>query len=268
MKITVTQIQKLRTLTGIGIIECKQALLQTNGNITLAVDYIRKNLKLSILNGINQTTTAGFITGLITKDLGILLEINCQTDFVARNTHLYNFANDILQYVKKYPNTNIIKIRNVFNEKLLYLINIIKENIIIAQLKIIQGVFIGSYIHHNKCIGVILQSNLDNTSIMKKIAMHIAVLKPRYISKDEIPQNIIDKEYQIQKSLVHDLNKPKIILNKIINGRMDKFINNITLNNQSFLLDTTKLVTNYLKENNMVITKFLYLELGLNTKID
>ncbi|QJC30844.1 translation elongation factor Ts [Enterobacteriaceae endosymbiont of Macroplea appendiculata] len=267
MKITVTKIKKLRALTGIGIIECKQALLQTKGDIALAVDYIRKNLKLHILNNISQTTTEGFIIGLITKDLGILLEINCQTDFVARNTHLYNFANDILQYVKQHPNTNIIKIRNIFKKKLLYLINIIKENIILTQLEIIQGVFIGSYIHHNKRIGVILQSNLDNQSIMKKIAMHIAVLKPRYISKHDIPQNIIDKEYQIQKSLVQTLNKPKMILNKIINGRINKFINNITLNNQYFLLDTTKLVANYLHENNMVITKFLYLELGQNTKI-
>ncbi|QJC30425.1 translation elongation factor Ts [Enterobacteriaceae endosymbiont of Neohaemonia nigricornis] len=262
MKISSKLIKELRNLTGIGIMECKNALIYTKGNISQAIDYIRKNFKLQAIKKHKNITKEGFITGLTTQNFGVLLEINCQTDFVAKDRNLVKFACAILKYIHDHKNINIYDIRYIFNEKLLELINILKENIIINKLQKIDGNFIGQYIHHNKRIGVILQSNIDNILLMKNIAMHIAMQKPEYISENNIPQKLLKHEYNIQKNIAEQINKSDNIIKKIVEGRIQKFINNITLYNQPFLLDTNKLVIDYLKSNNMIIKKFIRFEIG------
>ncbi|QJC36522.1 translation elongation factor Ts [Enterobacteriaceae endosymbiont of Donacia simplex] len=264
LKININKIKKLRNITNISIIECKKALIETKGNINQAIDYIRKYEKIESIKKSNNQTKEGVILNYLIKDFGILLEINCQTDFVAKSIQIINFGNKILKYIFTNNQTNISIIRKIFNKDRIKLIGILKENIYINRLSYIKGKFIGKYIHHNNRIGVMIKSNLDNNLLMKQIAMHIAMLKPDYISKKDIPKNIINHEYQLQKNIALQHNKSKIIIKKIIEGRLQKFINNITLYNQKFLLDNNKTVLHFLNENNMQILKFIWLELGTN----
>ncbi|QJC29531.1 elongation factor Ts [Enterobacteriaceae endosymbiont of Plateumaris pusilla] len=262
IKITANQVKELRNITGIGIMECKKALIETKGNIKLAINYIRKYLKIQSVKKSIFVAKEGFIIDLIKDDYGILLEINCQTDFVAKDINLNNFAKDILKYSFKKKITNIIEIKNIFEEKRIQLIGILKENIIINRLSIIKGNFIGKYLHHSKRIGVLVQSNINNLLLIKQIAMHIAVLKPKYISKQDVPEKIIQDEYKLQMEIAKQLNKPFNIIEKIVKGRVDKFINNITLINQKFLFDTNNTVLQFLNKNNIFISKFIRFELG------
>ncbi|QJC29085.1 translation elongation factor Ts [Enterobacteriaceae endosymbiont of Plateumaris rustica] len=262
IKINANKVKELRNITGIGIMECKKALIETKGNIKLAIDYIRKYSKIQSIKKSSFITKEGFIIDYINNDYGILLEINCQTDFVAKDNNLNNFAKNIIKYSFEKKITNLTKIKNIFKEKRIQLINIMKENIIIRRLGVIKGNFIGTYLHHTKRIGVIVQSDIDNPAAIKKIAMHIAVLKPQYISKKDISKKIIKDEYTLQMEIAKQFKKPFNIIEKIVQGRVNKFINNITLINQQFLFDTNKTVLQFLDENHIIISKFIRFELG------
>ncbi|QJC32895.1 translation elongation factor Ts [Enterobacteriaceae endosymbiont of Donacia semicuprea] len=264
LKINIKKIKELRDITGAGITECKKALIKTKQDLNLAIDYIRKYLKLQSIKKLKNITKEGLITDYVTKDFGILLEINCQTDFITKSKKVINFTKDIIKYITQNKQTDINIIRKIFNKKRMELIGLLKENIFINRLGFIKGEFIGKYIHHNKRLGVIIQSNINNKLLMKQIAMHIAMLKPDYINTQDIPIDIIDHEYKIQKNIIIKTNKPQIIIDKIVEGRVKKFINNITLYNQKFLLDNNKTVKKYLNENNMKILKFICFELGSN----
>ncbi|QJC28643.1 elongation factor Ts [Enterobacteriaceae endosymbiont of Plateumaris consimilis] len=262
IKITANQVKELRNITGIGIMECKKALIETNGNIKLAIDYLRKFLKVQSIKKSVLITKEGFITDFVQNNYGILLEINTQTDFVAKHSLVKNFAKNIIKYSFEKKITNITKIKNIFEEKRIKLIGLMKENIIINRLGIIKGNFIGKYLHHSKRIGVIVQSNINNLLIIKKIAMHIAVLKPQYISKKDVSKKIIQNEYKLQMEIAKQFKKSSNIIEKIVTGRINKFINNITLINQQFLFDSNQTVLQYLNKNNIFISKFIRFELG------
>ncbi|QJC37753.1 translation elongation factor Ts [Enterobacteriaceae endosymbiont of Donacia bicoloricornis] len=262
MKIDINKIKKLRDITNISIIECKKALIITKGNINEALDHIRKYSKIESIKKSKNKTKEGLILDYVTKDFGILLEINCQTDFVAKSIQIINFGKKILTYVFKYKQENISIIRKVFNQERIKLIGILKENIYIHRIGYIKGEFIGKYIHHSKRIGVIIKSNINNNLLMKQISMHIVMLKPNYICEKNIPKNIINHEYDLQKSIAIKNNKSKIIIKKIIEGRVKKFINNITLYNQKFLFNNKRTVFDVLSENNMKISEFICFELG------
>ncbi|QJC38570.1 translation elongation factor Ts [Enterobacteriaceae endosymbiont of Donacia fulgens] len=264
MKININKIKELRNITNISIIECKKALIETKGDINKAIDYIRKYAKIESIKKSKNETKEGIILDYVIKNFGILLEINCQTDFVAKSLQIINFGKNILTYIFKHKQTNISVIREIFDQERIKLIGILKENIYINRLGYIHGEFIGKYIHHSKRIGVIIRSNIDNDILMKQISMHIAMLKPDYICEKNIPKNIIDHEYSLQKSIAMKNNKSKIIIKKIIEGRLKKFINNITLYNQKFLLDNNKTVFHFLNENKMKIFEFICFELGSN----
>ncbi|QJC33711.1 translation elongation factor Ts [Enterobacteriaceae endosymbiont of Donacia provostii] len=264
LKININKIKKLRNITGISIIECKKALVATQGNINNAINYIRQYLTVESIKKFNNETKEGLILDYVTKDFGILLEINCQTDFVAKSINFINFGNEILNYIIKNNQQDINIIQKVFNKKKIELIGLLKENIFINQIHYIQGKFIGKYIHHNKNIGVIIKSNINNQLLMKQIAMHIAMLKPEYIQEKNIPSDILNQEYKLQKNIAMKKNKSPIIFKKIIEGRIKKFINNITLYNQKFLLDNNQTVFNILKKNKMKILNFVRLKINEN----
>ncbi|WP_168919264.1 translation elongation factor Ts [Enterobacteriaceae endosymbiont of Donacia thalassina] len=265
MKININKIKELRNITNISILQCKKALIAAKGNINQAIDYIRKYENIESIKKSKNKTKEGLIFSYITKDFGILLEINCQTDFVAKSQQIRNFGKNILKYIFKHNQTDISLIKEIFNQERIKLIGILKENICINRLGFLKGKFIGKYIHHSKRIGVIIKCDRDNDLLMKQISMHIAMLKPDYIHEKNIPIDIINHEYQLQKNIaMKKNNKSKIIIKKIIEGRVKKFINNITLYNQKFLLDNNKTVLHFLNENKIKVLEFIYLELGTN----
>ncbi|NIH16639.1 MAG: elongation factor Ts [Buchnera aphidicola (Periphyllus lyropictus)] len=254
-------IKKLRSITGVGILDCKKALLKNKNNLNYSIDYLREKGKAKALNKISRKTLQGSIFIKIKNNIGAMLELNCETDFVEKDKNFIKFGNEIVlqSLLKKITDINIL--RDLFESKRLNLISIFGENINISKFLIISGEFIHSYIHRSK-IGVLLKSNSNDNNLIKYISMHIAAKKPLYLNPENIPKDIISKEKKIQLSRSLQTGKSISIAKKIVIGRMNKFISEISLIKQSFVIDPKKTVEQYLLENSIKLNNFARFEVG------
>lgn len=259
--ITASLIKELRSRTGVGFLECKRALVEEDGDIELSIDNLRKSGKIQAEKRNHNITNQGLIFSKTQNNIGVMLELNCETDFVSKDTSFISLGEEIIltALVKKIKDINQLK--NVFEEKRTDLVFKFGENINIRRFSFIQGESIASYVHSGR-IGVLVNSNNLNKNILKNIAMHIAASKPEYLYPEDVSNTVFEREYKIQTELSKKFKKPSSILKKIVEGRMKKFINNISLIGQNFIMDSTKTVGDILKEHNASIVSFMRFELG------
>lgn len=260
-------IKELRKKTGLGLSDCKKALVESNGNLNQAIDYLRKSGLCLALNKATNQTKEGSIFSCIQDRTGILLELNAETDFVTRTNEFNSFGQEIVNFAGKNDIHDLDFLKDTFQKKRLALIAKVSENITIYRIKKIFGNNLISYVHMNK-IGVLVASSdsflsFEQKNFMKNIAMHIVATNPLCLTQEKIPQKIIDHEFFIQKALAQKTGKSSDVLKRIIKGRMKKFISNITLLGQNFVMDTKKNVKEYLKEKNFSISDFIRLEVGV-----
>lgn len=259
-------IKELRRRTNISIVQCKKALIQSNGDIELAIDNIRKfGLEVAERKS-KRTAISGIIITKISenKQRGVVIEINCETDFVARENGFKEFADTVVTTILHEDINDIDILNNMFQSQRANLIAKVGENIKIRRFSVLNGNYISGYTHISK-IGVIISINqviIAQEALIKNIAMHIIAKNPKFIHVNNIPKDVIMREYHIQKSIAMDLGKSQDILEKIITGRMNKFFNEIVLLQQNFLLDINKTVDELLNENNLQIYDFVRFELG------
>ncbi|WP_343128761.1 translation elongation factor Ts [Buchnera aphidicola (Kurisakia onigurumii)] len=258
-------IKELRNRTGIGIIECKKALFYTKNNLEQAIDYLRSAGVIKAEKKTINSTLEGLILIYQKNNNIAILELNCETDFVSKNIDFINFGKKILDRIVCKNITDISDINIFFEKHRVDLISKFNENINIRRIKLVQKKCSSYYLHRFR-IGVIVSFDNMNSSInkeiMKNISMHIAASKPKYIDASNIPQEVIQREYNIQLELTKKLNKNKLQEENIIKGKMNKFINEITLLNQIFIMNTKKTVKKILKENNLKVLSFIRFELG------
>ncbi len=247
-------LKKIRKITSISIIECKKALEKNNFNLEKSIIYLKKK-KINK----NKKTKEGGIFGKIKKNKGIIIKINCETDFTIKNKKITNFIKKIINYSLKNNYITTKKINNIFKKKIKYLILKFKENIIIKKIYYIKGKYLCKYIHNNNKIGTLLKIKTKNKNInykkIKKIAMHITAMKPKYISKKNIPYNTVKKYIKIISLTSEKKNK------KIIRKKIKEKLNSITLLKQKFIFNNKKLVSNYIKKNNIKIINFHILKI-------
>ncbi|QCI26720.1 elongation factor Ts [Buchnera aphidicola (Thelaxes californica)] len=265
MDVIANLIKELRIRTGVSIVECKKSLLKNNGNIEKSIDDLRKK-GLSKAAKINtRSATEGIILVLKKYNCCGMLELNCETDFVAYNKFFNIFGKDVLNYAleKKIQTVDILK--KEFENKRVNLVSQFNENIKIRRFFLINNNCTTCYVHNNR-IGVIVTCNedayLNHEHIIKNIAMHIAASNPKYIKKEDIPEHVLKREYEIQSQLTKKLSKNSFQEQRIIKGKMDKFIQEITLFNQFFIFDLKRKVKDIIDENNIKIFSFMRYELG------
>lgn len=261
IEITAALIKELRLRTGVSFLECKRALLEENGNIELSVDNLRKSGKMHAEKRTHKITKQGAIFLKIHSSVGAILELNCETDFVSKDDLFTYLGNEIISIslLKKIQNINDLK--KIFEEKRTDLLLKVGENIKIRRFHYMTGKNITSYLHGGR-IGVLVSSNDSNNKILKNIAMHIAASKPEYLNPEDVPSTIFNREYQIQLELSKKLKKSSLILEKIVQGRMKKFIDNISLTKQSFIMNPSETVGEVLIKNKVSITSFIRFEVG------
>ena len=226
MTIKASEVKLLRDKTGLGMMECKKALLESEGDIDLAITNLRKNSALKAEKKSLRTAAEGKILSKIdsSNNIAILLEINCETDFVAKDQSFIDFCDDTLDYcLKNFDSSLEVLHENYLEEKRQSLIQKIGENIVIRRKEVINSEFIYSYIHGNNKIGSILSISKENDVIGNDVAMHIAASAPLVISADDLDAGLINKEKEIILAQVADSNKPKDILEKMVSGRLEKF---------------------------------------------
>ena len=287
MEITASLVKELREKTGLGMMECKKALSETEGDIEKAVDHLRKRGALKAEGKSDRVTSEGVIGSYISDDakVGSLVEVNCETDFVARSEDFTSLVNDITLHVAKSDsNENISNqsfdssrtVNDLVKEKIAKL----GENISIKRGEKFTATgngFIGSYIHSNKKVGVLVELETDKeldkealAALTKDIAMHVTASTPRYVSREHADEDFIAKEKEIMLAQSGDdlSTKPENIREKIMTGRMDKIFASVCLLEQPFVKNPDLTVGQMVKDHssklggNVTVKKFVRYSLG------
>ena len=278
-------VKELRNKTGAGFLDCKEALSNNNGNIDNAIDYLRKKGLAKASKKSSREANEGAIGFYENNSICILIKINSETDFAAKSDTFLNFVDYIGKIILDLNNTELDlhmfldtkisskSIKEIFDE----MIAKIGENIVISDLRVFNknNNYLSFYVHnaYRKNIGKIISvlkysSDSNDESIQnfaKNLCMHIAALKPEAIDENNLEQTTIDKELNIQKELIASSGKPENVIDKILEGKMKKFYSEVTLLNQSFVLDPDKSVKEVINSNHkdkkFEIDMFNYLSL-------
>ncbi len=271
MSVTAAMVKELRERSGAGMMECKRALVETSGNIDQAMDEMRKAGKAKADKKSDRITAEGAMLVRVNKSntIGVILEINSETDFVARDDTFNDYANSVIDLCLADGITDIdalsaakLESGQTVEEARQVTIAKIGENVKLRRIHTIEtdGV-VGSYIHGGR-IGVLVELKGGNAQLAKDIAMHIAAAKPVVVSKDQVPQELIEKEKEIFTAQAKESGKPEAIIEKMISGRINKYLDEICLLGQSFIKNPDQKVQALLKENSAEVVNFLRMEVG------
>lgn len=270
--ITASLVKELRERTGAGLMDCKKALADANGDIEAAIEIMRKSGQAKAAKKTSRVAAEGriVINRSVDGKSAIIVEINCETDFVARDHNFIAFSEavakqglalgiDSLEKLLTAPFEN----GKTIDQAREALVATIGENINIRRmLRLTSTGIVASYLHSNYRIGVLLSLSTADQELGKDIAMHIAASKPLTISPEELSQELLAKEKEIYLAQVQDSGKPKEIMEKMVTGRLQKFINESTLLNQPFVKDPEIKISSLLKKANAKILAFTRFEVG------
>jgi elongation factor Ts len=259
MAITAAQVKELRDRTGAGMMDCKKALQETDGDIDLAIENMRKNGQAKAAKKAGNIAAEGAIIIKESNGVAVLVEVNCQTDFVAKDDNFLGFANAVADAAAA-EKTTIEALQAKFEETRVALIAKIGENINVRRLQYVEGGQLASYIHGGT-IGVVVAGEGD-ADALKHIAMHVAASKPDYLTPDDVPAEVVEKEKAIQIDIAMNEGKPQEIAEKMVTGRMKKFTGEVSLSGQAFIMEPKKSVGDVLKEKGLTISSFVRLEVG------
>ena len=270
MTIKASDVKNLRDKTGLGMMECKKALEEASGNLEEAITNLRKNSALKAEKKSGRTAVEGVILAEKTDKEILFVEVNCETDFVAKDQNFLDFCNETLSSAtKKSSSENIFEeVSSAMEEKRMSLVQKIGENIIIRKIEVISGEITEFYIHSNRKIasGVSLISGSE--AVAKEISMHIAATNPIVLSPEDLDKEFIEKEREIFRSQVENTDKPKEILEKMVEGKLNKQLSDISLLKQPFVKDPSKKIETFLSESNSEIKSFVRLEVGEGIEIE
>jgi elongation factor Ts len=255
MAITAALVKELRERTGAGMMDCKKALQETDGDMELAIENMRKSGQAKAAKKAGNIAAEGQI---IIKD-GALVEVNCQTDFVAKDENFLAFANEVADAAAA-SKVSIEELQAQFEEKRIALVAKIGENINVRRVAYVEGEALASYKHGAK-IGVVVAGNGD-AETLKHIAMHVAASKPEYVNPEDVPADVVEKEKAIQIDIAMNEGKPAEIAEKMVTGRMKKFTGEISLTGQAFIMEPKRTVGEILKEKGVSVSTFVRLEVG------
>jgi len=255
MAITAALVKELRERTGAGMMDCKKALQEVDGDMELAIENMRKSGQAKAAKKAGNIAAEGQI---IIKD-GALVEVNCQTDFVAKDENFLAFANEVADAAAA-SKASIEELQAQFEEKRIALVAKIGENINVRRVAYVEGEALASYKHGAK-IGVVVAGNGD-AETLKHIAMHVAASKPEYVNPEDVPADVVEKEKAIQIDIAMNEGKPAEIAEKMVTGRMKKFTGEISLTGQAFIMEPKRTVGDILNEKGVSVSTFVRLEVG------
>lgn len=273
MAITAENVRELRERTGAGLMECKKALEAANGDINAAIEAMRKSGQAKADKKAGRVAAEGVIICAASSDgkTAAMLEINCETDFVARDESFQQFANaaaatalagntqDVNALMSLPLTTNVAQTVEQARQALIAKIG---ENIQIRRIALVTTTgTIGSYIHGGR-IGVLVQLNGSDVQLGKDIAMHIAASNPLVVTREEVPADLIAKEKEIFSAQAQASGKPAAVIEKMIEGRINKFLDEISLVGQPFVKDPGTTVAQLLTKSNAKVEGFVRFAVG------
>lgn len=252
-------VAKLRNITGAGMMDCKKALVEAEGDFEKAIDILRKKGQKVAANRADRETTEGAVIARVNEDntLGAIISLNCETDFVAKNEAFIELAYEIAEIAVTCATKEELLASSFHGftvaEKLIEQTGVIGEKIEIGSFERIEGPFLGAYIHAGNKIAAItaLSAKVDGAlDIAKSVSMQVAAMNPIALDETQVSQETIDKELEIERELLLKEGKPENIIENILKGKMQRFYKDNTLVHQSFIKDNAISVADYVKSNN------------------
>ncbi|ALX96504.1 MULTISPECIES: translation elongation factor Ts [Serratia] len=260
--ITAALVKELRERTSAGMMDCKKALIESNGDIELAIENMRKSGAIKAAKKAGNVAADGVIKTKIEGNFGMIVEVNCQTDFVAKDGGFQAFADKVLDAAFAGKITDVDVLKAQFEEERVALVAKIGENINIRRIAALEGDVLGSYLHGAR-IGVLVAATKGaDEELVKQLAMHVAASKPEFVKPEDVSAEVVEKEYQVQLDIAMQSGKPKEIAEKMVEGRMKKFTGEVSLTGQPFVIEPSKSVAQVLKEHNTDVTNFIRFEVG------
>ncbi|KLN67000.1 translation elongation factor Ts [Vibrio sp. VPAP30] len=259
MAVTAALVKELRERTGAGMMECKKALVEANADIELAIENMRKSGAAKAAKKAGNVAAEGAIIIKEENGVAVLLEVNCQTDFVAKDGNFTAFAEKVAADALA-SKASVEELVAKFEEERIALVAKIGENINIRRVQYVEGTAIASYRHGEK-IGVVVAGEGD-AETLKHVAMHVAASKPEYVNPEDVPADVVAKEKEVQVEIAMNEGKPAEIAEKMVVGRMKKFTGEISLTGQAFIMEPKKSVGEMLKEKGASVATFVRLEVG------
>lgn len=269
MSISASMVKELRERTGAGMMECKKALQESNGNIDLAIELLRTSGQAKAEKKAKRVAAEGKIVIKNNLANAVIVEINSETDFAANDSNFTDFANSIADALLQNEISDINSLNDLklsddvsIEEARTNLISKIGENISIRRFdKIHQAVNIGEYSHGSR-IGVIVSLDKSDPDLAKDIAMHIAASNPICLDKEDVPKDLVSREKRIFLEQASSSGKPPEIIEKMVEGRMKKFFKEITLLGQSFIKDPDISIRDLLDKSEAKVQSFIRYEVG------
>jgi len=271
MAITASMVKELRDSTGAGMMDAKKALTESNGDMEAAVDWLRTKGLAKAAKKSGRTAAEGLVAVKVEGSRGVAVEVNSETDFVGKNAEFQSMVSNIADAALKVDDVEALKAAEINGKSvettLTDAIAKIGENMSLRRMQSIEGETVVSYVHNAAApgmgkIGVLVAMNGGNEELGKQIAMHIAAVNPASLSEADLDPAVVEKEKQVQMDIARESGKPEAVIEKMITGRMQKYMSEVTLVNQSFVVNPDLTVGKAAEEAGATITGFVRLEVG------
>jgi len=271
MAITAALVKELRDSTGAGMMDAKKALTETNGDMEAAVDWLRTKGLAKAAKKSGRIAAEGLVGVAVDGGKGVAVEVNSETDFVGKNAEFQGMVSAIATAALGVPDIDALKaadlggatVADTITDK----IATIGENMSVRRMATLEGETVVSYVHNAAAsgmgkIGVLVATTGSNEAFAKQVAMHVAAVNPASLSEVDLDSAVVEKEKQVQMDIARESGKPEQVIEKMIVGRMKKFMAEVTLLNQSFVVNPDLTVGAAAKEVGVEITGFVRLEVG------
>ena len=271
MSITASMVKELRDSTGAGMMDAKKALTETSGDMEAAVDWLRTKGLAKAAKKSGRTAAEGLIGTYVSNSIGVMIEVNSETDFVSKNSEFQEMVSNFSEAALNCSGLEELKEFNIdganVSETLTNKIATIGENMTLRRMSKIEGQSVASYVHNSVAdglgkIGVLVSLNGPDNGIGKQIAMHVAAANPASLSVDDLDPKIIEREKQVLSEQARESGKPEAVIEKMIAGRMNKFFEEVTLLKQKFVMNPDITVGQAAEEAGVSVLGFYRLEVG------
>ena len=271
MSITASQVKELREMSGVGMMECKKALVETDGDLDKALDLLRANSSLKAEKKASRVAADGEIKIAENSEYFSLVEINSETDFAAKDSQFRDFAGEVAEYLINNKVTDMADLSSMFEEKRQSLIQSIGENIQLRRLQTLDvpsGGCIGAYLHSDGKLAAIVSIDTDNKELAKDLAMHVSATNPTCLQSEDIDPELLERERSIFLAQAEESGKDASIMEKMVEGKVKRFLSEVTLVSQGFVKNPDQSIEELLKENNTSILAFARLKVGEGIEVE
>ena len=272
MEIKASQVKELRDMTGVAMMDCKKALVECEGDIEKALDLLRSNSALKAEKKSSRVAADGILVVSVNEDYATLVELNSETDFAAKDANFLSFGEKVKEYISKNKifEASVLKESSLEDDRKA-LVQTIGENIQIRRVVTLEfdsSMNIGIYIHSDSKLGSLVVTKDGSDEIAKDIAMHVSAFNPLCLSQDDIDKDVLEREKAIYQNQAQDSGKPQDIMDKMVDGKIKRFLSEVSLISQNFVKDPDITVQEYLENGGATIVEFARLKVGEGIEVE